>query len=222
METIPQADTLDEAKKAETPAASTNTPANGTSPAPSDLENELERERARASTAQRERDEAVREARDARRKLKIALQQPSGSDDDNKDDKGRGGNTAEAEVVQARAERRVMGMVIGDAKYQDLLAGDPTLRDLMLRNPLSFIGEFIDEDDAVEQVQDYLDKRLAAKAPAPVQKKEETKDVPKPGAAPAAGGTMRYTPEQLKNMSPDEYARIPKEERMKMMKGELS
>lgn len=229
-------DTLKDAQNPETPGASANTPPNGGSqPSGDQAQNEVEREKARAATAQRERDEALQEAKKSRREIKILNQKLAalaGTGDEGGDGGSQtppSGNT-EAIVVQARAERRVVGLVAGDAKYTELLASDPTLKDILLNNPLSIIKNYIDEDDAVEQVQDYLDRRLASRAtttPAPAQATPPAqdatgKDIPRPGTAPANGGVMRYSAEQIKNMPASEWMKIPAEQRQKMMQGDFS
>lgn len=227
-------DTLNDAKNPETPGASANTPPNGGSqPSGDQTQNEVEREKARAATAQRERDEAVQDAKKARREARIANQKLAALAGANGDG-GEGGQpapqagSAEAAVVQARAERRVVGLVAGEAKYQELLASDPTLKELLLNNPLSLIKNYIDEEDAVEQVQEYLDRRLStrAQAPAPAPSapapQPNNQEIPKPGSTPAGGGETVYTAEKIRSMSAEEWMKIPVEKRQRMMRGDFS
>lgn len=227
----PNGDTLDGAKKPETPGAPANTPPNGQSQPSGDDKNEVERANARAATAQQAEADAKKDAREARRALKIAEAKlaAKGGDGDGGDDGANPGGSpapgsAEAQVVQARAESRIARLIASDPRYSELTAKDATLKDILYRNPLSLIPNYIDEDDAVEQVQEYLDGKLSPAAPAPAPATTEAqREVPKPGGEPAGGAAQpKYTAESIRNMPAAEWIKIPVEQRQKMMRGDFS
>jgi len=58
-----------------------------------------------------------------------------------------------------RFERGVT-QILRSRKYDTLLNKDKTLDDVLNRNPLSFVNDPVDADDAVNQIQSYLDERL--------------------------------------------------------------
>lgn len=66
-----------------------------------------------------------------------------------------------------KAERGLLGIAL-DPAYREVLDKDPTLRDLLTKNPLAvlpiYAAEALDADDAVGLVKDMLSKRAAPPA----------------------------------------------------------
>lgn len=96
--------------------------------------------------------------------------------------------TAEERQVQADAEdrkaERGIVAIAADPAFREILDADPTLRNLMVTNPLAVLPmlapDALDAEDAMNLVKDSLNKRK----PAPVTPTvvPPTTDVPKPGA----------------------------------------
>src|SRR3990167_1820451 len=70
-----------------------------------------------------------------------------------------------------KAEKGLLGLAL-DPAYRTVLDADPTLRDLLTKNPLAVLPVFapdaLDADDAVGLVRDMLKKRATPATPAPV------------------------------------------------------
>lgn len=68
-----------------------------------------------------------------------------------------------------KAERGLVRLAV-DPKYREILDSDPTLRDMITRNPLSLLpiyaNDAFDAEDAIGLVREELDKRLASMKPA--------------------------------------------------------
>lgn len=69
-----------------------------------------------------------------------------------------------------KAEKGLLGLAL-DPIYREVLDKDPTLRDLLTKNPLAvlpiFAPDALDADDAVSLVKDVLEKRKAPPATPP-------------------------------------------------------
>lgn len=210
-----------------------NTPPNGSSPDPmEELKNQVEREKARAATAQQEKEAADRKWRDEH-KLRVnaekRLKDLAGGD-------GAGAPAAggavtpdsnEEEIERLNAEKGVANLIMLNPKYQELLQKDPTLREVISDNPLSLIREYIDADDAIDQIQKKLDKRLqdsSANPPAPAPGAQppaagKEGEVPPPSSTIQMKGSV--TPDAAVQMSAAEWEKLPKEQRLKMLSGEF-
>ena len=72
---------------------------------------------------------------------------------------------AAADAEDRKAERGLMGIAI-DPKYREVFDADPTLRDMITRNPLGVLpllaNDAVDADDAIELVKEKLDEKLTA------------------------------------------------------------
>lgn len=237
MSEVPNGDTLDQNNQVNTPPAGSNTPPqNGESQPSSDLQNELERERSRAATALREKSDAEKRARDERvARLKAEKQlralQGEGGDEAGSNSSANFGSSEEA-MVRANAEKQIYALIASTSAYQQLLDKDSTLKDVILRNPLSLISEYIDAEDAAEQVQGYLDGRIQTNITTPPTPssnagsgdQQTPQNPPAPGAGNNATGKAddKYSAESIKQMSPEEWNKIPKDKRMKMLQGDFS
>lgn len=61
------------------------------------------------------------------------------------------------------AEREIFRRVASNPKYASVLEEDKTLKRILLSKPLALVEEFTDADDAVDQIEEMLNKRLAEK-----------------------------------------------------------
>jgi len=95
---------------------------------------------------------------------------------------------AAAEVEDRKAEKGLLALAI-DPIYRTILDNDPTLRDLLTKNPLAvlpmFASEALDAEDAISLVKEALDKR----------KPKDTQPAPQPEApkVPPTGGVNTNT-----------------------------
>lgn len=93
---------------------------------------------------------------------------------------------AKAHDEDVKAERGLYALA-ADPNYREVLDKDPTLRDLLIKNPLAVLPilapDALDADDAISLVKDALNSRKPAPAAAPAS--DPSKDVP---PAPPAGG----------------------------------
>lgn len=191
------------------------------------LKNEVEREKARAATALKEKDAAEVNARNekvarinAEKRLKALVGQGEGADATPPAGPINSGN--EDALEQMKAEKGIANLLFLTPEYQELLKGNQVLRDVLTSNPLSLIREYIDAEDAVDQVRKKLDAYRAAPATPPAGAQVEP---PTPGAVPPVGGSIpmkgTITPQQAAAMSPADWAKLPVETRTKIMQGEF-
>lgn len=223
----PNGDTPDQKKDQKPAGTGTDTPpASGSSPDPvEELKNQVTREQARAATALKDKEDADKRARNekilrirAEKALKAAT---SGSGDGNNPPAaGSEVNDLEEEQVRLEAEKGIFGLLAGTSAYNELLSKDPTLKEVLLTNPLSLIREYIDPEDAVDQIKKKLDDRVQSLSSSTPPSGDGKKDVvpPKDGGVEMKGS---ITPKQATTMSPDEWAKLPKEQRLKMLQGEF-
>ena len=228
-------DTLPPANPQNPPAAGDgNTPPEKV-PTLEELKNEVARVSAVAATAQKSAEDLKKDLRTERinrikaEKERDLLKGGDGSGDGNQSLPG--GSSADEEITRANAEKGIFALLAGDQTYRELLEKDVTLKDILIKNPLSLISEYIDSEDAVDQVKSYLDNRLQTIKGSPLPPTPPAGgtpptggEPPKPGNPPSGGGNsaMKYSADQIRNMSPDDWAKIPKAERERMMQGEFS
>ena len=200
-----------------------DTPA-GTPPASpdpvQDLKDQIEREKARAATALKDKDAAEVNARNekiarinAERKLKAV----AGGEGETPAE-AQGSMDHEEEIERLKAEKGVVNLLMLNPVYQDLIKKDQTLREVLQNNPLSLISEYIDADDAVDQIKKKLDAyKVTPTTP------EQPKETPKSGDVPPVKGSVEMkgtiTPEQAAKMSPQEWAKLPRETRQNILAG---
>lgn len=89
-----------------------------------------------------------------------------------------------------KAERGLFALA-ADPSYREVLDKDPTLRDLLVKNPLAvlpmYASEALDADDAINMVKEELNKRKPVPPPA-------TPPAPAPAVPPAGGVNPSDTP----------------------------
>lgn len=70
-----------------------------------------------------------------------------------------------ADAEDRKAERGLMGIAI-DPKYREVFDADPTLREMITRNPLGVLpllaNDAVDADDALDLVREKLDEKLTS------------------------------------------------------------
>jgi hypothetical protein len=93
---------------------------------------------------------------------------------------------SQAEAEDRKAERGLIA-IAASPEFREILDADPTLRDLMVKNPLAVLPllapDALDADDALSLVKDALNGRKKPEAPAtPAAAPAAPTDVPKPGA----------------------------------------
>lgn len=163
----------------------------------------------------------------AERKLQIALKRNASGDNQGGQPNAEPSSSIdysedEKKSIMDTAERKVLNLIAFEPKYQDVLSKDQTLKDIISRNPLALITEFIDAEDAVEQIKEMLDGRVSQAAPSG---DGGSKPNPQEGGdpTPGPGGESSknvLTPEQAAKMSNAEYAKLSPEVRRKLKEGE--
>ena len=99
-----------------------------------------------------------------------------------------------AQQEDERAERGLTALAL-DPKYRPLFDADPTLREMITKNPLAvlpiYANDAMDAQDAIELVTEAFDKRLGTLKPAetpPAEDKNPDGTPKTPPATPPAGG----------------------------------
>lgn len=107
------------------------------------------------------------------------------------------GTPAEREEALV-ARVAIQNLLIGNSQYQKLLEKDRTLKTILIKNPLALISDWLDAEDAVAQVKDYLDNQLASLETQPKgeEKKEEKGFEPGPIQPPGAIPPKIETPSE--------------------------
>lgn len=150
---------------------------------------QLERDAARAATAQREADAARRKAALYDRTMGKSHASPFSRQPAPAVAPTEEEMREQASREDAKAERLIMRLA-AEPKYRALLDADPTLRDLMVNNPLAVLPalapDAIDAEDALALVTEKLDARLTTiSSPAPAA------PAPAPETAPAVNETAK-------------------------------
>lgn len=100
---------------------------------------------------------------------------------------------AQATQEDVKASRGLTSLAV-DPTYREILDADPTLRDLLIKNPLAALPllapDALDAEDAIELVKAKLDERKSS-LKKPASTTEPVK--PTPAAAPPAGGVNATT-----------------------------
>ena len=150
-------DTLaDDAKGGSTPPSSEDKKVAELEDTVEGLQNKLEKQEAIAKTAQKkERIETVERLRVEKTLEKIKSGEISA--DEVEEEENIGETSAEKEI-RLKAKSEIMGLVLDNPEYQKLLAKDSTLKQVIRNNPFALISDYLDSEDAVEQIKDVLDK----------------------------------------------------------------
>lgn len=156
---------------------------------------QLERDAARAATAQREAAEARRKAALYDRTMGKSHASPFSRQPAPAAAPTEEEMREQASREDAKAERLIMRLA-AEPKYRALLDADPTLRDLMVNNPLAVLPalapDAIDAEDALALVTEKLDARLTTiSTPAPVA------PAPATAPAPAVDATKKSVDERV-------------------------
>lgn len=121
----------------------------------------------------------------------------------------------------SEVKRIITSKVLTTADYQKLTQGNPELARILTKNPLDLldVNEFVDVDDAVNQVLDYLDDRVKASGSGSGQPSPATPPPPATPPAPQPGGGANPSPEALatdeKAKQEKEFEKLPPMERIK-------
>lgn len=67
---------------------------------------------------------------------------------------------ADEDVSKVLVRGRVAELLLRNEKYQKVLEKDPTLKEVLLTNPLALVEDYYDVEDAIEQIQEKIEKRL--------------------------------------------------------------
>jgi len=79
--------------------------------------------------------------------------------------------TSTEKETRLEAKIGIQNLILDNPKYQEVLKKDITLKEVIKNNPFALIGEYLDTEDAVEQIREKLDERVTSLA----QPKEEPK-----------------------------------------------
>lgn len=160
----------------------------------------LQRQAAQASTAQHDKD-VLQNKLDAMSRRKVAPLPP-----------------LEAQAV-ATVKSQVASAVIANPKYAPLLQKNPLLAKVLAKNPLGLLDkdEFLDEEDATNQVLDFLDAEIvklgdpaAPAAPNPAPAAPAPKE-----ANPGGDSEPTATPtEKAKKEAEEARAKLPPQKRI--------
>lgn len=66
------------------------------------------------------------------------------------------------EISHLRIKNGVQKMILGSSQFQEVLKKDQTLKEIILKNPTALIEDYLDTEDAVEQIKDLLVKRVSS------------------------------------------------------------
>lgn len=150
-----------------------------------ELEAELGQSRKETEQARRLQAQADRKAR-REKNLRLAAQRKAEGKDGHQDDddesegdepEGLATDTVERERAELALQRASL-----NPKYRELIDKNPALQRVLDRNPLALVDNPIDKEDAVYQLEDYLDGLLSKESPAPKpkEKPEDTDEKPAP------------------------------------------
>ena len=81
--------------------------------------------------------------------------------------------TSDEKDVRTAARIGIQNLFIGNPAYQKLLEKDITLREVVKNNPLALIGDYLDAEDAIEQMKDKLDEIVSSSIVQPEKEKKE-------------------------------------------------
>ncbi len=125
-----------------------------------------------ANDLQSQADRKTRKLEGEMKRLKKGSAKPAASGEEGEEG-GEAAPVEDSQVEEKRiAETKVTRLLL-DTKYRPLLDADPTLLQSLQRQPLLYVDDFIDADDALDQTRDMLDERLSKLKPA--EKPAETK-----------------------------------------------
>jgi len=123
------------------------------------LTNELEKQSTITKTAQRkERIEAIERKKVEEILKKIRSGEISADEEIPLDE------TSTEKETRQTARIKIQNLIIENPDYQELIKDNLTLKEVIKNNPLALIGDYLDSDDAVEQIKEKLDKLVSSKS----------------------------------------------------------
>lgn len=138
---------------------------------------DLEKQVKQAQNLQRQADRKARVEAIEKKKLEDKLEKIRSGEVSMEDEVPEGETSTEREIrLQARV--KIQGLIIDNPEYQEVLKGDITLKEILKNNPFAIIGDYLDSEDAVEQIREKLDERVSSLKK--VQPKEEKKEEESP------------------------------------------
>lgn len=125
-----------------------------------------------------------------------------------KDDEENGEN-GDKEVSENIEEMRTAEIKVSrlllDPKYRPLLDSDPTLLSVLQRNPLTFVDDFIDAEDAMDQTRDMLDEKLSKLPPPKKDEEDDKKDEENEGGNQFSAGAPNTRSGAPSAKTPEEH-----------------
>ena len=141
------------------------------------LGNELTKRDAITKTAQKQ----TRIEKIERKKLDKELKRIQLGEDYIPPEEPEGENQQEREV-RLKARIGIQGLILDNPDYQELIKQDVTLKEVLRNNPFALVGEYLDAEDAVEQIKEKLDERVSS------LKIQKEKNQPKEDTEEGKGG----------------------------------
>ncbi len=92
--------------------------------------------------------------------------------------------TSDEKDVRTEVRIGIQNLFIGNPAYQKLLDNDTTLREVIKNNPLALIGDYLDAEDAIEQMTEKLDKMISSSVQPEQEEKKEGEESPEFEAGP--------------------------------------
>ena len=92
------------------------------------------------------------------------------------------GETSLERDIRLKAQIGIQNLILDNFDYQEVLRQDLTLKEVLKNNPFALIKEYIDEQDAIDQIKDMLDARVSTlKVQPKVEEKKGEGNVFQPG-----------------------------------------
>jgi len=125
-----------------------------------ELQAELERLRKEVEHARNMQSIADKKAREERR-ARLKLEKEIKRIREGKVEEGEPSSTEPEEGISKIAVRgRVAEMLLRNPDYQKVVEQDPTLKEVLLTNPMALVEDALDVEDAVDQIRERIEKRL--------------------------------------------------------------
>lgn len=163
-----------------TPQTQMNTEEEGVTSSQKEAELQAELERLRkevehARNMQSIADKKAKEERRMRLKLEKELKRIQGGEVGGEEESTSFAN--DQEVNKEVVIGKVAKLLLGNPEYQKVLDLDPTLKEVLLTNPLALVEEAYDVEDAVDQIKEKIERRLTSLPKTPSTKESGAKRV---------------------------------------------
>jgi len=122
-----------------------------------ELTTKLENQRILQSQADRK----ARVERVSREKLEKTLAKIRSGEVSVNDEVPEGESTVERET-RLEAKVKIQELFLDNTEYQEILKNDVTLKDVIKNNPFALIGNYLDAQDAADQIREKLDERVSS------------------------------------------------------------